>query len=205
MPADSLHPALARLAVAYDDIRRRAEYRELSVPEATALMRELVARDDQGVQWTINPATGAWERRQLDGTWVPAAPPMSGVLLPTPHDLAPSRNIGPDGMLMFTQVPKGLEGEPSSLVGALRVTTTTGGPASDRPRRRGALVAVAAAVAVAVVAAGVAGWAAASPDPAPKPAPGASASAKPSATKKTAKKPNPAASKTARVKAPQPR
>lgn len=83
----SLHPNLARIAASYQQILGRMQRGELSVTHAHVEIRELIARDDDGVQWTINPADGGWLFLSRNGSWMPADPPKSGYATLTPHDL----------------------------------------------------------------------------------------------------------------------
>ncbi len=83
----SLHPNLARIAASYQQILGRMQRGELSVTHAHVEIRELIARDDDGVQWTINPEDGGWLFLSRSGSWMPADPPRSGYATLTPHDL----------------------------------------------------------------------------------------------------------------------
>jgi hypothetical protein len=83
----TLHPNLARLAASYQQILGRLQRNEVDLPHAHVEIRELVARDDEGVQWTINPVDGGWLFLSRSGEWLPATPPESGFATITPHDL----------------------------------------------------------------------------------------------------------------------
>jgi hypothetical protein len=83
----TLHPNLARLAASYQQILGRLQRNEIDLPHAHVEIRELVARDDEGVQWTINPVDGGWLFLSRSGEWRPSPPPESGFATITPHDL----------------------------------------------------------------------------------------------------------------------
>jgi hypothetical protein len=83
----TLHPNLARLVAAYQQILGRLQRGEIDVTQANVEIRELVARDDDGVQWTINPRDGGWLYLSRRGTWEAGEPPRSGFATLTAHDL----------------------------------------------------------------------------------------------------------------------
>jgi hypothetical protein len=93
----TLHPNLAKSAAAYDELHERL-VRGLIRPEAASKeAAELIARDDEGVCWRIDPAIGGWVRKTLDGHWVADTPPSYGLATATPHDLTPnSRAFHPE-------------------------------------------------------------------------------------------------------------
>lgn len=82
-----MHPNLARIAASYQQILGRISRGEIDLVRAHGEIRELVARDDQGVQWTINPRDGGWMFLSRNGQWMPADPPREGFATMTPHDL----------------------------------------------------------------------------------------------------------------------
>lgn len=84
----SLHPNLARVAATYQRICERFARGELDSVSAGVEIRELVARDDEGVQWTINPRDGGWLYLSKMGSWAPGVPPTSGLATLTPHDVS---------------------------------------------------------------------------------------------------------------------
>lgn len=96
-----LHPNLARVAARYDLVTGEFAAGRISVDEARRQLAELVARDDQGVRWRIDPASGEWCRQTLDGGWVCDDPPTFGLATPDGWDLSggidpfadPRRNI----------------------------------------------------------------------------------------------------------------
>jgi hypothetical protein len=118
--AQPLHPNLARIAVAYDDIFSQWESGRIDAAEAHRRIIALVARDDDGVLWTINPTTGAWMRRTLDGQTVEATPPAYGYATPTPHDLSDSDIDNPDRRITFRQIDDEAMYAPSHLTGLTR-------------------------------------------------------------------------------------
>lgn len=83
----TLHPNLARLVAAYQQILGRLARSEIDLVQANIEIRELVARDDDGVQWTINPRDGGWLYLTRRGTWESGEPPRSGFATLTAHDL----------------------------------------------------------------------------------------------------------------------
>ncbi len=76
-----LHPNLQKLAAAYRQLHHRWASGELDATETRQRIAALVARDDQGVQWRLDPNTGEWERQLHDGSWQQTNPPTYG--LPT--------------------------------------------------------------------------------------------------------------------------
>lgn len=95
-----LHPNLARIAVSYQDIAKSYANGSIDAATATVRARELVARDDTGVMWTINPRDGGWLRCLHNGTWVPGEPPREGFANLTPWQLYGTG--GPDHSLSYT-------------------------------------------------------------------------------------------------------
>ena len=70
MTEPDLHPNLARLAVAYDDIVLRHSRGQLSAADARTEIAQLEARDDAGIRWSLDPETGQWLRRTASGDLV---------------------------------------------------------------------------------------------------------------------------------------
>lgn len=121
MSPQPLHPNLARLAAAYDQIIERFSRGELDAMAAKAAISTLVARDDEGVQWSIDPASGEWLRRTRTGEVVPGSPPAFGLATPTAHDLTRGGDVfNPDTRIAFTEVDESLLYPPQSLSGATR-------------------------------------------------------------------------------------
>jgi hypothetical protein len=82
-----LHPNLARIAAAYDDVMTEFRGGRLSPAEARRRVLILIARDDNGLEWSINPDTGGWQYRNQFGEMMSANPPAYGVAGFTPGDL----------------------------------------------------------------------------------------------------------------------
>jgi hypothetical protein len=119
-PTVTLHPNLARAAVAYQRICERLARHEIDVVAANREIQALIVRDDEGLAWTINPGDGGWLYWSRAGAWVAADPPTSGLATLTPYDL---RNdpagaaMNPDADLTFRRVE---DGTGTNLVGSTR-------------------------------------------------------------------------------------
>ena len=98
----TLHPNLARIAVAYQDLVQAYASGLVDANRASVLMRELVGRDDEGTQWTINPRDGGWLRCTVWGEWVSASPPQSGFATLSAWELSGTK--GADQALMYASV-----------------------------------------------------------------------------------------------------
>lgn len=98
-----LHPNLARIAAAYDDIVARHSRGEMSTAQAKLAVASLVARDDNGVQWKIDEATGRWKYRDSTGEYMPAQPPSSGIPSLTPWQAGSGYGDNPDDRVLFTE------------------------------------------------------------------------------------------------------
>lgn len=97
----TLHPNLARIAAAYDDTMERYDRGEMSLIETRRRLNALVARDDEGVQWSIDPVNGRWRYQDLQGRYHYGEPPTSGVASFTPHQLGPGAGSDPDNRIEF--------------------------------------------------------------------------------------------------------
>lgn len=118
---EPLHPNLARLAAAYDEIVGRWSSGVIDTPRARAEIAALVARDDEGVLWSIDPATGNWLRRTLNGDLVEGTPPSYGLATPTAHDVSNNQlAFNPDHNVSYHEVTDELLTSPSTLSGATR-------------------------------------------------------------------------------------
>jgi hypothetical protein len=82
-----LHPNLAQIAAAYDDVMQSYRAGLLSPAEARRRVLTLIARDDNGLEWSLNPDTGDWQYRSQFGDMVTANPPSYGVVGFTPADI----------------------------------------------------------------------------------------------------------------------
>lgn len=137
MTDEPLHPNLARIAAAYDDIHRRFSVRQIDADGARAEILALQARDDEGVIWRISPDDGSWLRRSRDGQWNPGTPPTSGLATPTAHDLSRDPNLfNPDRNITFDTVADKVDG----LHGASRQLHTDQRAASGGPDAAGKLL-----------------------------------------------------------------
>jgi hypothetical protein len=111
-----LHPELARVAVAYQDLVQRFALGRIDSTQASVQARELVARDDDGTMWTINPRDGGWLRCSVFGEWAPGEPPCSGFTTLSAWGL--SGRAGVDAALEFKVVA---DSAPTGLSGATRL------------------------------------------------------------------------------------
>lgn len=117
----SLHPNLARLAAAYDQICSRWSRGELNAADARGQISALVARDDNGTHWTINPTDGNWQYRTRTGEWRAGDPPTFGYATPTAFELTrESGAFNPDNRISFYEVDESLLYPPTSLAGSTR-------------------------------------------------------------------------------------
>jgi hypothetical protein len=82
-----LHPNLARIAAAYDDVMSVYRSGQITPAEARRRVLTLVARDDTGLEWSINPDSGLWQYRNQFGEMITGNPPAYGVVNFTPADL----------------------------------------------------------------------------------------------------------------------
>jgi hypothetical protein len=152
VPGRTLHPNLARIAVAYDMVISRLGRGEMSDARALQEIQALVTRDDQGVQWSINARTGRWQRKELTGVWVEAVPPEFGLRTATPLDFAPDGSLGfdPESQVRLVEVDLArINSSASSLTGAtLRPQLPAARKRWGRWVLGAALIAVLAAVAL---------------------------------------------------------
>ena len=77
--SENLHPNIARIAARYDQILVELNQGLVTPEVARDLIYQLEARDDHGVRWTIDPATGNFLRRTAFGELIPDTPPSYGV------------------------------------------------------------------------------------------------------------------------------
>jgi hypothetical protein len=116
-----LHPNLARLAAAYDEIFTRWSRGQIDAAIARQEIAALVARDDDGILWSIDPESGEWLRRTITGELVPGTPPTYGLATPTPHDLSHNTAaFNPDTSIHMQPVEDELLYAPSTLAGSTR-------------------------------------------------------------------------------------
>ena len=108
---DALHPNLARIAARYDEIIKMHANRQLTSTQARSMIDKLAARDDLGVEWSIDPDSGEWRYRSKDGLFLHATPPSWGLASATPKDMG-SGSVDFNKDLHFYEVdsktPRGL-------------------------------------------------------------------------------------------------
>lgn len=112
----TLHPNLARIAAAYDEIIMSFGSGLLSAPQSRARIEALTARDDNGVEWSIDPENGDWRYTTREGDFAYAEPPSWGLATLTPHDLG-SGSKDPDDRITLYEVDLTIQ---SGLSGATR-------------------------------------------------------------------------------------
>lgn len=142
----ALHPNLARIAAAYDEIIMAFGSGLVSAPQARARIEALTARDDNGVEWSIDPDNGDWRYMTRDGRFEYADPPTWGLATLTPHDLG-SGSKDPDTRISFYEVDQALQ---TGLAGATRRNIPT--PEAKVSWRPGAVFGTAAIVAAVIIA-----------------------------------------------------
>lgn len=137
MPEPTLHPNLAKIAAAYDDIIDRMNRHMLSHTAARSQIAQLEARDDDGTRWSIDPTSGAWVRKTAFGDLeFDATPPTFGYATADAFDLTPNdRAFNPADRLTFQAVSNEAP-HPGSLLGATR-RLPPAERAQDRPRKAG--------------------------------------------------------------------
>lgn len=145
-----LHPNLARIAASYQEICDRFGRGTIDTAQAALEIRDLVARDDDGVQWTINPRDGGWLFCSKQHGWQPGMPPQSGLATLTAHDLSDRHSAGsqmhynPDADISWTEVS---DEDGRTLAGATRRVEHQ--PAGEQRTRRTVVLLVAVAIAAA--------------------------------------------------------
>jgi len=123
--SEPLHPNLARMAARYDEIFQRWSSGHIDATQAKTEIASLVARDDEGVLWSINPVTGGWLRKNLNGEIVEGTPPTYGLATPTAHDISSNPNsFNPDNRISFHAVDDDLLTSPKKLYGSTRTFNT---------------------------------------------------------------------------------
>lgn len=149
-----LHPNLARLAATYDDILEQFTRNQLSPEEARFRVSSLTARDDQGVQWCINPDDGQWYRMTVQGRLVRDVPPEAGVATYTGWDLSGGDPMAdPRNRVIDSVVDPRELSQSTQLTGATArfVRNEADERASQRPAPRRWLLIAAAVLAMFVV------------------------------------------------------
>lgn len=117
-----MHPNIARLAASYDEIFARYAHGQISAAKATDEVLTLVARDDEGTQWSIDPRTGGFLRKTRSGELIPDEPPTYGLATPTPHEVSPGRAFNPDINVELTPVTNEVDQSGNPFAGSTRLT-----------------------------------------------------------------------------------
>lgn len=121
MTDPTLHPNLARVAAAYDEIVDRMSRNVISPAQAFSEIAQLEARDDQGVRWSIDPQSGDWVRKTFTGDQQYDTPPTHGYATPDAFAYNPdSAAYNPNLQIQLTEVDPALTHGPSQLAGATR-------------------------------------------------------------------------------------
>jgi hypothetical protein len=100
----------------------------ISPAEARRRVLTLIARDDNGLEWSINPDSGGWQYRNQFGETISGNPPTYGVAAFTPTDLGGGR--GDDPRVRLYEVDQ----EALRVEGQLRGSTTLTGDGDGRVR-----------------------------------------------------------------------
>ena len=140
-----LHPNLARIAAAYDAVMEDFRSQRIGPAEARRRVLTLIARDDNGLEWSIDPDTGAWQYRSQFGDLVTANPPAYGVAAFTPADLGGGR--GDDPRVRLYEVDQDALRAEGQLRGSTSLPDRRPVLARRSTRRVGLLVLAAAAAA----------------------------------------------------------
>lgn len=150
---DRLHPNLARVAAAYDDLFEQFARGQLSAADAKARIRNLIARDDSGIEWTLNPDDRNWYRRTVHGDWVRDRPPTMGVKTASGWDMSGHDPMAdPRHRVSDTRIDPRLVTDPDVLRGSTaRMVRNHPEPAPVPRRTERARWAVAIATAVVTV------------------------------------------------------
>ena len=99
-----LHPNLARIAAEYDQIVSSYQQGQIAAHQAAAKIAALAAKDDAGVEWSIDPVSGTWRYRTIDGRFLEAEPPAWGLSAATPQDLGTRGRPDQDVRITFHEV-----------------------------------------------------------------------------------------------------
>lgn len=128
-----LHPNLARIASSYDQVMHEYRAGRLSPAEARRRTLTLVARDDNGLEWSINPDTGSWRYRNQFGDMVSANPPAYGVAAFTPTDLG--GGTGDDPRVRLYEIDQDALQNTNQLRGSTALPSTPEGAVGGVMRR----------------------------------------------------------------------
>jgi hypothetical protein len=118
-----LHPNLARIAAAYDDVMSEFRAGRILPAEARRRVLTLIARDDNGLEWSLNPDTGGWQYRNQFGEMTSANPPAYGVAGFTPTDLGGGR--GDDPRVRLYEIDQDALHSEGQLRGSTSITEET--------------------------------------------------------------------------------
>lgn len=128
----SLHPSLARIAASYDEILLEFQQGRLSAPESRRRILALVARDDNGVEWSIDPDSGRWRYRTKWGEFAHGEPPGFGMVQATAHDLGAGSGRSPDDRVTMQEVDLDLLVSPAALAGSTMSASPVRSPKRSR-------------------------------------------------------------------------
>jgi len=73
-----LHPELAKIASRYDEIVYQCKINKITIYKANDLIKKLLARDDNGIYWSIDPRNGKWFYIDMENNKIFAEPPNFG-------------------------------------------------------------------------------------------------------------------------------
>jgi hypothetical protein len=76
----TLHPELAKIAIRYDEVVELCKLNKLTNEKAYKIIIKLVARDDIGLYWSIDPYTGKWFYYSSNGLKIFSQPPAFGAI-----------------------------------------------------------------------------------------------------------------------------
>lgn len=131
----SLHPNLARVAAEYDEVLLAFQQGRIAPNEARRRIMALVARDDNGLEWSIDAETGKWRYRTHFGSFALGDPPAYGVLAPTPHDLGSGTGLPSDDRVALQQVDMVALTSEGSLTGSTLLPQIGDMPPATASRR----------------------------------------------------------------------
>jgi hypothetical protein len=95
----------------------------------------LVARDDEGTQWSIDPDTAKWRYRDRSGALVPGSPPAYGYPSPNPYNVSrggTENRANPDNRISFVPVDEEMLYPPGALTGSTRRYSPAAEPRKGR-------------------------------------------------------------------------
>jgi hypothetical protein len=121
---EALHPNLARIAARYDEIIKLLNNKQLTPSQARTMIEKLAARDDLGVEWSLDPDTGKWRYRSKDGLLLPGNPPSWGLASATPKDMG-SGSLDFDKNITLYEIDSS---KGSGLINSTRETPTDSAP-----------------------------------------------------------------------------